>query len=163
MNLIAQTIAEMLDQSRNFTRFYLSQIDPERIHERHTFDGIPGNSAHFLMGHLAWSEWLLITEYLKQPDFASPLASIFHIKAKEENIKVQYTYQDLYTEMTRIHQATLEYIRNLEASDLEEEVYLAPANWHTTLKKALYHIIRHESFHSGQLALIAKVQGGKIP
>lgn len=163
MNLVSQTAAEMLDQSRKFTLFYLSQLDAERIYERHTFDGAPINSAHFIMGHLAWAEWLFMTENLNQSDFEAPLAQRFHIKAKEEDVEAKLSFQEMQEEMARIHSATLESIRKLDSEALEEEVFVTPANWRTTRKKAIFHIIRHESFHTGQLALIAKVQGGKIP
>ena len=163
MNIAAQTIAEMLDQGRKFNRYYISLLDPKRIHESYTFDSLPMNSAFFIVGHLGWAEWALVTDSLKGPAFESPILEKFHIGSQKGSTPTDIAFPELVAEMDRVHNFTLEYIRGLSEEELAEEVYVAPARWNTTRKKGLYHMIRHESFHTGQLGWIAKLHGGRTP
>ena len=163
MNLVAQTIAEMLDQCRKFNRYYISLLDYARLHESYTFDNLQMNTAYFIVGHLAWTEWGIITQSLDGPEFPAPAIEKFHIGSQKGSHPVDLPFADLVAEMDRIHQYALNYIQGLSEEQLEEKVYVAPARWNTVRRKALYHMIRHESFHTGQLAWIAKVHGARTP
>lgn len=163
MNLVARTIAEMLDQSRKFNRYYISLLDHDRLHESYTLDSVKMNSAYFIVGHLGWTEWAIITQSLKGPAFEAPLLEQFHIGSRQGSHPVELDFGALVAEIDRVHAFTLDYIQGLSEAELEEDVFLAPANWNTVRRKALYHVIRHESFHTGQLSWIAKVHGAKTP
>ena len=52
----AHTIAALLDQGRKFNLIYIRMLDPSRLHERYTFNGVEMNSAQWIIGHLAWAE-----------------------------------------------------------------------------------------------------------
>lgn len=153
----------MMDQSRKFNRYYISLLDQARLHETYTFDSEEMNSAYFIVGHLAWTEWAILTQSLKSPAFEAPLLKKFHIGSKKGSHPTDLPFEELVAEMDRVHAFGMDYIQGLSEEELETPVFIAPANWNTVRRKGLYHMIRHESFHTGQLAWIAKIHGAKTP
>lgn len=156
-------IAEMLDQSRKFNRYYMSLLDPARIHESYQLEGMAVNSALWIVGHLVWAEIGIVNEtndgQIDQPDWLEP----FKIKARDFDPSQAPTWETMHKDMVRVHADCLAYIRAQSDEDLELPAFVAPAQWNTTRKKSFYHAIRHESFHTGQLSWIAKLHGGRTP
>lgn len=163
MNLAAKTIAEMLDQGRKFNRYYISLLDPARIHESYTFEGMQMNPAYFIVAHLGWTEWSFLVEQFKVPDFEAPFLAHFGKGSSKADYPRDLAFPELLKEMGRAHSAMLGYIQGLTEADLNQEIHIEVMNWTTSKRKALYHLIRHEGFHTGQLSWIAKVHGSKTP
>ena len=159
----SHVIAEVLDQSRKFNLYYISKLDPARVRERYAFEGDMKNSAHWIVGHLGWAELGLAVDACGGPDLDIPWVNEFRKGNGGGNDFVGPEFGELVQDLGRIHAHVLEYIRSLSDEDLEIPAYVAPAKWETVRRKALYHIVRHESFHTGQLAWIAKVHGSKLP
>lgn len=159
----SHVIAEMLDQSRKFNRFYISKLDPERVHERYEMDGVQMNSAYWIIGHLGWAELGVVVETCGGPALDIPWIEDFRIGKQEKGDFQGPSLVELMTDLERIHQHSLDFIRSQSDEDLEIPAYLAPARWDTVRRKVFYHAIRHESFHTGQLSWIAKVHGSKMP
>jgi len=160
---IAATIAEMLDQSRKFNRFYISQLDPDRVHERYTLEGKLLNSAYWIVGHLVWAEVSLVLIQEGKQDLDLPWLKEFQIGKRDGNFETAPSWPELLGLMRTWHDKCLEFIRTQTPEDLATPTYVAPARWDTVRKKAFYHCIRHESFHTGQLSWIAGVHGGRTP
>lgn len=158
----SQVIAEMLDQSRKFNRFYISKLSLEHIHDRYELNGVQMNSAYWIVGHLAWGEAGILQESCNGPKLFRPWMKHFSI-GQQPSQEAPIPFGDLLGELDEVHQLSLEYIRSLSDEDLEQPAFVAPARWDTVVRKALYHGIRHESFHTGQLSWIAKVQGAQLP
>lgn len=156
-------IAEMLDQSRKFNKFYLSKLDPLRMHERVELNGIVMNSPYWIIGHLAWAEAGTIQDSCKGPSLLKDWMEPFAIGQGPESVLEGPELPRILADMDEIHSLSLEYIRSLSDEQLELPAYVAPARWETVVRKAIYHGIRHESFHTGQLSWIAKVQGAQLP
>ena len=160
---ISHTIAEMLDYSYKFNLYYLNLLDKSRLHEPLTVNGVEGNSAYWLVGHLAWAEADLVQEILGEKALPIPWIRHFAMKLMHEKKEDLPDVPTLMQEFERVHQRALELIRQQTDEDLEKPTFVVPSNWHTTRKKALYHSIRHQSCHTGQLALMAKAHGAPTP
>lgn len=158
----SHVIAEMLDQSRKFSLYYISQLDPVRVKERLPFNGELKNSAYWIVGHLGWAELGLVSEACGAPGMDIPWMKEFRKGDAGEGFEGP-DFGELLQDLGRIHTHALDYIRSLDDGELEVPAYVAPARWSTVRRKALYHIVRHESFHTGQLAWIAKAHGSKLP
>lgn len=159
----SHVIAEMLDHSRKFNLFYLLKVDPARATERYMFEGRQKNSAHWIMGHLIWAELGIIHESCGGPNMDLPWLKQFRIGGNSPATFQGPDFHELLIEMGRVHDHCLDYIRSLSDEDLEAPAFVAPANWNTVRRKALYHGIRHESFHTGQLSWIAQAHGAALP
>ncbi|HHG86112.1 MAG TPA: DinB family protein [Bacteroidetes bacterium] len=160
---ISHTIAEMFDYSYKFNLYYLNKLDPKRLHEPLITNGETGNSAYWLLGHLLWGEAEVVMEVLGETPLPIPWVRHFAMKIRKQEVKDLPDFQALVKEMDRVHTLAMEMIRKQSDEDLQLPAFVQPANWHTIRKKALYHTIRHQSFHTGQLALIAKSHGAETP
>ncbi|MEM0996485.1 MAG: DinB family protein [Bacteroidota bacterium] len=159
----SNTIADMLNYARKFNLYYINKLDPERIHEPLVANGISGNSAYWLIGHLIWAEADVLMSCLNENVLPLPWLSHFAIRQDQQPQTELPDLKTLRHELEATHRIALEVIRKQTPEDLEKEAYVRPAKWHTTRKKGLFHCVRHESYHTGQFGLIAKVQGADTP
>jgi DinB superfamily len=158
----ADIIAEMLDSARKFNLFFLSKIDPAQFHHRPVIDGRLGNSAYWIACHLVWAEasGLIGKTGGTMPDL--PWIEGF-MKGGDGNFADGPAIDVLLKAMADVHAQALAHVRSLSDEDLAQPAFIELMNWNTTRQKALYHFIRHESFHGGQIALIARSLGADTP
>jgi hypothetical protein len=159
----SNTIAEMLNYGRKFNLFYINKLDPERIHEPLVANGHEGNSAYWLIGHLLWGEAEVLMNVLNENPLPLPWIKHFAIRQDNQPHDELPDLKTLMKELENAHRNALEMIRKQSDEDLEKDAFVSPANWKTTRRKALYHCIRHESYHTGQLGLIAKSHNAETP
>jgi hypothetical protein len=158
----ADVIADMLDSARKFNLFFLSKIGPDQLHHRPMIDGHQGNSAYWIACHLIWAEakGLIGETGGKLPDL--PWLDGFE-KGGDGSFRGGPADGELMQVMAAVHAQALAHVRSLSDEDLALPAYIDLMNWNTTRQKALYHFIRHESFHGGQIAVIARSLGAETP
>jgi hypothetical protein len=158
----ADVIAEMLDSARKFNLFFLSKVDPAHLHHRPTIDGRLGNSVYWIACHLVWAEadGLIGHTGGVVPDL--PWLKSFTKGSPGEVIDGPPAHE-LMKVMADVHAQALAHVRSMTDEDLAQPTVIEVMNWQTTRQKALYHFIRHESFHGGQIAVIGKTLGADLP
>ncbi len=61
-------LADMMDNTRRLTKWYLKTLDKSHWHIRPTFNNQKLNSPYWLIGHLVWADQFLCLEALN-PNF----------------------------------------------------------------------------------------------
>ncbi len=157
----AQMIADIFDETRKLTRFYLSKVDPAWAEWQPVADGVPLNSAYWLVAHLTWAEHALLVASLGGPKLDIPWMKHYALGTDGTLHEGRPSFEELVNEFNRVHQHAMQYLRSLTDEQLEEPADTAAMQWNATKRKVAYHAIRHEGTHVGHLGWLCKIKGQK--
>ena len=159
MNKEALLLAEMADNTRELTRFYLSKLKTVDVYKSFTVEGTKLNPIIWELGHLAVSQnWLVL--YLGNGDSEKiPWAKGFALGAIPSNKKEDYPpYEEIWKTFKSIHSKSVAHISSLTNEDLlghpKKEIPFIKEN---NLKSLFMHSIRHEGIHAGHLSWLCKL------
>lgn len=157
-----QLLAEQLDRTREWTLMIIEDIRGDEWF----FQPAPGlHHALWLCGHLATAQdTLVFTRCLDQPRIESAFRAHFGIggpvkSAAEHEWPSPKRVREVMDEMQA---ATLDAVRAMEDSLLDQPAYGKDGARHPhydNKRQAVSHLIRHEAFHAGQLALLRRLMG----
>ena len=156
----AQTIAEMLDLSRQLTLYYLKKLENEDPYKVFEIDGKQLNNIVWLMAHIATSEnWLVFVctgeQHVKIP-WARQFGMGSEIPKKEDCPPID----EVRAIMDEVHEKAMQYIPTLSDEKLNEPTANGISfGGEDSVRAILKHCIRHESSHSGQLGWLCKLFG----
>lgn len=154
-------LAQMLDEQRNLTRFYIGKLKGEDMHREFEVNGYTTNSAYWILAHLCWAENMLAVQCMGANGADIPWLNDFKIHSlKGEKPAQQPTLEAVLAAFKQIHELALQTISNLSEQEMDEENTLGIAFGENKSKRFIaMHAIRHEGTHCGQLSLMAKMYG----
>jgi hypothetical protein len=154
-------LAQMLDEQRNLTRFYLGKLKGEDMHREFEVNGYTTNSAYWILAHMCWGENMLAVQCMGGKGADIHWLNDFKIHSpKGEKPAHQPSLEEILVAFKQIHELALQAISGLSEQELDEENTLGIAFGENKSKRFMaMHAIRHEGTHCGQLSLIAKMYG----
>ncbi len=155
----AQLLAEVFEETRKLTRFYLSKIDPDWAEWRPVADGVPLNSAYWLVAHLAWAENALILQSLGGQGVDIPWLKHYALGCDGKLHDNRPSFSELLQELDRVHQQAMQQARALTDEQLDEPASDSEIQWRGSKRKVFYHAIRHEGTHVGHFGWLCKIKG----
>lgn len=156
----SQIIANILDNSRKLTKMYINRLKDTDLHRQFCVEGVTLNSAFSIIAHLAWAENALVLESVggRKSEISWLESYALGSEFRAEN---EPTLEEVTTAFEAIHAESLELIRSFSDEELGEPVKMTRIN-NSTKRSLLYHTIRHEGIHAGQLSWICRLNGIKI-
>lgn len=157
----AQMLADVFEETRKLTRFYLSKIDPAWAEWQPVADCVPLNSAYWLVAHLTWAEHALLVATLGGPQLDIHWLNHYQLGSDGTLHEGRPSFEELLAELNRVHQHAMEQLRSLTNEQLEAPADISVMQWNTNKRKVIYHAIRHEGTHVGHLGWLCKIKGVK--
>jgi len=158
-----QIIADIQDNSRKITNRYiaaLKEIDPKK---EYILEGQTFHSLYWLVGHLAWAEHFLCVEATTDKKSEIPWLERFKIGTTLSAETDLPSFEEVLRVFDSVHEESMHTIRALTPEELDQENFRAIGFGAAPLKRVpLYHCIRHEPVHAGQMAWICKLNGIKM-
>lgn len=161
MKTQAETLASVVDSTRNLARFYLSKLkehDPAREFE---CNGIRFNSVRWTIAHMTWAQNNLLLagtggkrlEITWEKDF----------KIGSDPSKVNYPeFSEILRTWKEVHANSISFIKTLSDDQLAEDNSIGFILQDGKSKAFIIeHHIRHEGFHIGHLGWLLKFYGIK--
>jgi uncharacterized damage-inducible protein DinB len=158
----SQVLAEVLDSTRDLTKWYLSLL--KKVDSEKTFkaNGIPLNSALWVAAHMVQSEHRLLVEGLGVKPLSAPWMKNFGIGSKPLPPGKGPTFKDVLVKMDAVHRAALKAVKSLKEADLDQPNAMGfKFGGKDTRRNLIHHAIRHEGCHAGHLGWICKLNGIK--
>jgi len=151
-----QIIADIFNNARGLTRWYLKKMSDEQLMVRPVYDGKTFNSAYWEQAHLAWAEAFLVIR--STGGEVPPIGWLqqFGIGANPDAIKDAPDLETLRSDFASIHETAMNHVRQLDPESLGEA---SGVPMFATRRIALYHAIRHEATHTGHLGWLCKMHG----
>jgi len=157
----AQIIADIFEETRKLTRFYLSKIDPAWAEWQPEADGVKLNSAYWLVAHLVWAEHALLVASMGGTTLNLPWLNHYALGSDGSLHEDRPSFSAMIAQLNEIHQYADDFVRTLTDEQLNEPASITAIQWNTTKRKVLYHAIRHEGTHVGHLGWLCKIKGIK--
>jgi hypothetical protein len=154
-----QILADMMDKTRQLTRFYISNLKAIDPYTPVEFGGKNFNSLYWLTAHLVWAEDNLIMAGTGAKSIASEWINHYHIKSDGSLHEGHGDYKALLAEMKRVHEESLTHLRGMDDSLLDKDNALGFqfGDGDTSTRLIVMHAIRHEGTHIGNLAWMCKM------
>ena len=158
-------LADMMDKTRQLTRFYISNLKEVDPYERFEFGGKAFNSIYWLTAHLIWAEDNLIVMGTGAKSVAPEWIKHYHLGADGSLHEGHGDYKSLLGDMKRVHEASLAHLQALQDEDLDKENAFGFhfGDGDTSNRLIIMHAIRHEGTHIGNLAWMSKMKEIKTP
>ena len=148
--------------ARQLTRYYLSKLKGFDPHHRFEIDGKKLNSTYWMIAHLMWAEDFLMLRSQGHEGLKIDWLPEFEVGSDAEKTSLHIPFKELLDLQKEFHLITLEHLRNMSEAEFQEENSLGIHFGGETKKRNIaMHGIRHESTHTGQLSIIAKLAGGQ--
>ena len=160
-----QILADMMDKTRQLTRFYVSNLKAIDPYVPIEFGGKTFNSIYWLTAHLIWAEDNLIVMGTGHKSVAPDWIKHYHLGADGSLHEGHGDYKALLGEMKRVHEEAMDYLKSMDDSMLDKENAFSFhfGDGDTTNRLIIMHAIRHEGTHIGNLAWISKMNEVKTP
>ena len=157
--MIAKTIAEQMDQTREMTRFYLSQLKAADPYEIHTIKNKKVNPIIWEIGHLTVTQNWLVMYLCKGPSERISWAKTFGMGSSPSANKEDYPpYDEVWNMFKHIHQKSIHFVSELSDEELlkttDKDLFFLRNN---SYKDAIMHSIRHEGIHAGCISWHCKI------
>ena len=160
MKTEAQVLAEMLDSTRDFTKWYLSMLKDVDVYKIFELEGKKFNPVIWEIGHLANSENFLGTYLTGGKGLKFDWAPLFGIGVTPPSKENYPDYKEIWSTFNEVHKNTISHISLLTDEQLD-----APSRMEfamiTDVRGAIQHCIRHEGTHIGHLGWLAKMHAIK--
>ena len=160
-----QILADMMDKTRQLTRFYISNLKSVDPYTQIEFGGKTFNSVYWLTAHLIWAEDNLIMHGTGAKSAAPSWISHYHIKSDGSLHEGHGDYKELLGEMKRVHEEAMNYLRAMDDSLLDKDNALGFqfGDGDVSNRLVIMHAIRHEGSHIGNLAWLCKMNEIQAP
>lgn len=153
-----QTLVEMLELSRELTKFYLSHLKGKDEHKIFEIDGKQFNSISWLIAHITISEnWLLLVctggEHVKIP--WARQYGLGSIPPKKEDAP---SFEEILKYFKEVHQTAINHISKLTDEDLSKPTANGiDFGGEDSVRAIIKHTVRHECAHAGHLSWLCKL------
>jgi uncharacterized damage-inducible protein DinB len=155
-------LAELVDKTRLMSMFYIDKLKGADLHKVFTADGIPLNSAFWIIAHMAVTQNGLLLRCTGSKGVKIPWAKQFNMGSGQSDPESSPAFEEVMAALNEVHAMSLEHIRSLDTSALDS---LNPAGFEImgekTIRGMIIHFMRHEAGHAGQLSWLCKLHGIK--
>ena len=159
MKTEVQILLDAFESVRNLSKFYLSNLDPNKVHERIEVNGIKLNSAYWLVTHLAWTERFLIIQGIGGREMEDHWLDEYGFGSNPDEIKTKPEFTEILKLFDNVHAKSVDVLKSTNDKQLDELNNIKATFGGKNDKRAvLKHAIRHEPMHIGQLSWILKIQ-----
>ena len=160
-----QILADMMDKSRQLTRFYISNLKAVDPYIPIEFGGKTFNSVYWLTAHLIWAEDYLIVQGTGAKSVAPDWVKHYHLGSDGSLHEGHGDYKALLNDMRQVHESAMHYLRGLDDAILDKDNTLGFhfGDGDATNRFIIMHAVRHEGGHSGNLAWLCKMHEVKLP
>lgn len=154
----AQIIAELLDNARDLTNYYLEKLKDKDKHKVFEANGKKLNNVIWLIAHITVSEnWLVFVctghEHVKIP-WARQFGLGSTIPSKSESPP----FNEVLDYYNKVHLKAIDYINSLTSEDLNKPtINGVKFGGEDSVRAILKHAIRHETTHTGHLSWLCKL------
>jgi hypothetical protein len=158
-------LADMMDKTRQLTRFYISNLKTVDPYTSIDFGGKKFNSVYWLTAHLIWAEDNLIVQGTGAKSIAPDWIKHYAIASDGTLHEGHGDYKALLTDMKAVHEGAMTYLQAIDDSDLDKENAFGFhfGDGDMTNRLIIMHAIRHEGGHIGNLAWLGKMNEVKLP
>jgi hypothetical protein len=158
-------LADMMDKTRQLTRFYISNLKTVDPYEMIDFGGKKFNSVYWLTAHLIWAEDYLIVQGTGGKSVAPDWAAHYMIKSDSSLHEGHGDFKSLLADMKRVHEEAMTYLRAQDDTILDKDNALGFhfGDGDASNRFIVMHAVRHEGGHSGNLAWLCKMHEIKLP
>lgn len=158
----ATILLDTFNETRSLSHHYFKKLKDTDLNKCFEANGVPLNSAKWIMAHLAWAEHMLIiealggekmhVEWFGKVAFGTPMCDASDLPEIEIII----------SKLQDVHDAVNTFVRPLTGEFLEEKNELGLRFGSNESKRyMLMHAIRHEGTHAGHLGWLCKINGIK--
>ncbi|MGA2669152.1 MAG: DinB family protein [Ignavibacteria bacterium] len=162
-NSESRIMADVFQGVRNLTKMYLSKLPNIDVKKRYEINGIKLNSALWITGHLVWSEHYLLIEGLGGKPVDIPWLDKFTLGATPTKNDDLPLLDEILQTLDKVHDSAISQLLLLPGDELEKPNLIGATFGGKNTKRAIiYHAIRHEPMHIGQLSWILKANGIKF-
>lgn len=158
------TIMEITKETHSLVLFYLSFLKDTDTDHVFEVNHIPMNSASWITAHLCNTADMLFFKAtgIENPNIPSWLSQ-YGIGSNPKDIIEKPSFQETYSYMNDIYNRAYEIILQMSDQTLNIDNKLKISFGEDfSIRKILYHQIRHEATHAGNFAWLCKFNGIKI-
>lgn len=159
MSAQANALADALDYTRGFTRWYLSllkEVDPLKTF---TVEGKILNPWYWHLGHIAWAQHFLVINSLEGP-FVPGFEHLMPFTIGASRVEeITVPVKDLIGIFKEIQVQSVALVRTQTDEQLAQPNGIGAKFGDGTKKALIMHAITHEGIHCGNLADICKLNG----
>ncbi len=153
-------LAEMVDSTRQLTRFYISKLKGQDMFHVFEMDGKKFNSPYWIIAHLTWAQNNLILRATGGTNPEIKWLSKFKLGSTIPPKEELPDLLEVLAGFKKVHQMSLDHIRSLDESKLDEPNVLGINLFEdSSIRGMIHHQIRHEGTHIGHLGWLAKMYG----
>lgn len=155
----AQTLAHMMDRTREYTLMYLNKLkdqDPHRVFE---CEGKQLNTFYWLVAHMAATENGLLLFATGGPGERFSWAKHFMPGAALLPADELPPFTEILTMFNAVHTKAIAHVATLSEEALNGPNPTTYAIFGPTLRDVITHAIRHEASHIGHLGWLCKLHG----
>lgn len=164
MKTEAQVLAEVMGNTRNLARFYLSKLKGKDEFHRFELEGKKLNSIYWLIAHLVWSENTLILAALGGPKQDLAWTDHFGIGSTMPEKEALPPFKEVIDAFKQVHEITMTFLPTVSNEELDQDNLLGMGFGGDNSKRMMvHHCIRHEAQHIGHLSTLCKLFGEETP
>jgi hypothetical protein len=154
-----QTLLDAYESVRNLSKFYIANLDKNKIHYRIELDGIKFNSAYWIVTHLIWTERFLIIQGIGGKEMEEDhWLDEYGYGSDPEKIRTKPDFGEILKLFDEVHSKAVNILNSLKDEELDKPNHTEMNFGGKSDKRALLkHAIRHEPMHIGQISWILKV------
>jgi hypothetical protein len=162
MNTEATALANIVDMTRDLVTFYTKNINEADWHTDFEFEGKIFNSIAWQIAHLAWAQNHLVLVASGGTSITKPWYDKVKIGSPKISSRELPSVEEIKSTFHDVHDKSIEHLKTLSTVQLDEtnKLNLKFRNGDST-RISIYHHIRHEGTHVGQLSWLAKMHGSK--
>ena len=158
----SQTLAEIIDNTRDLLYFDLSKVDKSLWYETPEIDGKQINSIAWELCHMVWAQNYLILRACANRSSEIEWLEKFEIGKPAANTNELPPIEEIKAALKSVHAQALEAIKLLSDDDLQLPNHVnLDFKKGNSKKQIIYHHIRHEGGHIGHIGLLCKMLGAK--
>ena len=153
-----KTLLGAYESVRNLSKFYISNLDKEKVHVRYEINGVKLNSAYWLVAHLTWTEHYLIVQGIGNKDLNIPWLEEYGYGTNPDEIKTKPDFDEVLKLFDEVHSKAVEILNSTTDEQLDELNHIDLSfGDKADIRTLLTHVIRHEPMHIGQISWILKM------
>lgn len=157
-----QLLALMVERAREYARLYLRHLKDSDPHHEFSVDGRTLNTQYWTVAHLTVTQNWLLLRATGGPFEKFSWAKFFNLGSTPPARELCPPYEEVWAMFHAIHEKAVPHVAGLtEEALVQPHAALMKLGGQDMVRDVILHHIRHESFHTGQLAWLCKLQGIK--
>lgn len=155
----AQVLAQVVDRTRQYTRFYAGLLKGQDMHRVFHCEGQPLNTAYWLVAHLATSQNGLLLRATGGPFEKFSWAKHFTLGTGGLPPEQCPPFEEVWATFKAVHERVMQHLPSLSAEQLDAPNITGLDAIGATVRDVITHAARHEALHTGHLSWLCKLYG----